>query len=442
MRIRLSDHFTYKKLLLFTLPSIATMVFTSIYGIIDGFFISNYAGKTAFAAVNFILPFLSIWGGLGLMFGAGGSALIGKTLGEGDYEKANRIFSLITYISLILGGFLTAFCAIFLEPIAIFIGATPEILSDCLHYGRIIAVSLPAFIMQHEFQAFCIVAEKPKLALVISLITGCGNIILDALFVGVFGWGIVGAAIATAISQFSGCIVLLIYFSRPNESLLRLTKSKMDVRALLKTITNGMSELVSNVSMSVVSMLYNLQLIRYSGEDGVAAYGVLMYVGIIFYAVFIGFSVGMSPIVSYHFGAQDHDELKNLRKKSIRITLLFSLLMLLAGELLSAPFSAMYVGYDSDLFALTCRAFIVFSFSFLFGGMAVFGSAFFTALNDGVTSAVISFLRTMVFQVGAVLLLPLWFGVDGIWFSLVVAEAAAFMITCFSLVIKQKKFYY
>ena len=442
MRIRLSDHFTYKKLLLFTLPSIGMMVFTSVYGIVDGFFVSNFAGKNAFAAVNFILPFLSLWGGLGFMFGAGGSALIGKTLGEGNPEKANRIFSLLTYISLILGAFLAALCFIFLEPIAIFIGATPEILDDCLLYGRIISLPLPAYILQNEFQAFCIVAEKPQFGLIVSLITGCGNILLDFLLVGFLGWGIAGAAIATAISQFSGGIVLLVYFSRPNQSLLRLSKMIMDVKALVKTISNGMSELVSNFSFCLVSMLYNLQLIRYSGEDGVAAYGVLMYVGFIFFAVFVGFTVGMSPVVSYHFGAQNHTELKNLRQKCIRIIIGFSCLMFIASEMLALPFSSLFVGYDPALLSLTCRGFIVFSFSFLFCGMAVFGSAFFTALNDGVTSAIISFLRTLVFQVGSVLLLPLWFDVDGIWFSLVVAEVAAFFLTFIFLVLKKKKYHY
>ena len=442
MRIRLSDHFTYKKLLLFTLPSIMMMIFTSIYGVVDGFFVSNFAGKNAFAAVNFIIPFLSIWGGLGFMFGAGGSALIGKTLGEGDHEKANRIFSLITYVSLILGGILAVFCFIFLEPIAVSIGATPEILEDCLLYGRIIALTLPAYILQNEFQAFSIAAEKPQFGLIVSLITGCGNILLDALCVGILGWGIAGAAIATAISQFAGGIVFLIYFFRPNDSLLHLSKTTMDNKALIKTVSNGVSELVNNVSMCAVSMLYNLQLIRYAGEDGVAAYGVLMYVSFIFYAIFIGFTAGSSPIISYHFGAQNHTELKNLRKKIIRLIAIFSVLMLFGGELLAQPFSYLYVGYDADLFTLTCRGFYIFSFSFLFGGMAVLGSAFFTALNDGMTSAIISFLRTMVFQIGAVLLLPLWFGIDGIWFSLVLAEIAAFFLTIFYIVIKRKKYHY
>ncbi len=452
MTIQLSDHFTYRKLLRFTLPSIAMMIFTSIYGVVDGFFVSNFAGKTPFAAVNFIMPFLMVLGAVGFMLGAGGSALIAKTMGEGDRDRANRLFSMVVYLTILVGAVIGALGILLIRPAAILLGAKEGslLLENCVLYGRVILIALPAFMLQMEFQTFFITAEKPQLGFIVTLASGLMNILLDALLVGVFpslwGWSeelrLLGAAFATAISQAVGGVVPLFYFARKNKSLLRLTRPALDGRALGKILTNGSSELMSNVSMSLVGMLYNVQLMKYADEDGVAAYGVLMYVTMIFIAVFIGYSIGIAPVVGYHYGAQNHAELKSLFKKSMILITTFSVGMLILGEALAYPLSVMFVGYDKGLLALTTRGFYIYSFSFLFSGIAIYGSGFFTALNNGLISALISFLRTLVFQIAAVMLLPLIFEMDGIWYSIIVAEVMAALVTGIFLLKMRKKYHY
>lgn len=442
MSIQLSDHFTYKKLLRFTFPSIIMMVFTSIYGVVDGFFVSNFVGKTPFTAVNFIMPFLMILGSVGFMFGTGGGALIAKTMGEGETEKANRIFSLIVYISVACGIVLAVFGIIFIRPIASLLGAEGTLLEDSIIYGRIILAAIPAYILQFEFQCLFATAEKPTLGLFVTIAAGVTNMVLDALFVAVFRWGLVGAAAATALSQCVGGVIPLVYFARPNSSILRLGRTKFDSRALGQTCLNGSSELMSNISMSIVGMLYNVQLLRYAGEDGVAAYGVLMYVSMIFQAIFIGYAVGTAPIIGYHYGAENSQELKGLLRKSLALIGVFAVVMFAAAYSLARPLALIYVGYDEGLLNLTIRAFSIFAFSFLFSGFAIFGSSFFTALNNGPVSAAISFVRTLVFQIAAVLIFPLIWKVDGIWLSIVVAEMMAVAVTVLFLKGQQKKYQY
>lgn len=442
MKIQLSDSFDYKKLLRFTFPSIIMMVFTSIYGVVDGFFVSNFVGKTPFAAVNFIMPFLMILGTVGFMFGTGGSALIAITMGAGDKERAQRLFSLFIYVSAICGIVIGALGMVAIRPVGAWLGAEGEMLDNCVVYGRIILAVLPALILQYEFQSFFITAEKPKLGLAVTVAAGVANMALDALFVGVLRWGLVGAAAATAISQSIGGIVPLVYFGRPNTSLLRLTRTRFDGSALLKACANGSSELMSNISMSVVGMLYNIQLMKYAGEDGVAAYGVLMYVNMIFLAAFIGYSVGVAPVIGYHYGAGNHGELKGLLKKSLVLIGIFSVGMVALAEGLARPLALIFVGYDQELLHMTLRGFLVYSFSFLFAGLAIYGSSFFTALGNGLVSALISFLRTLVFQVAAVLLFPLVWGLDGIWFSIVAAELVAALVTALFLIGMRRKYHY
>ena len=440
--IQLSDHFDCKRLLRFTTPSIIMLIFTSIYGVVDGFFVSNFVGKTAFTAVNFIMPVLIILGCVGFMFGTGGGALIAITMGAGHKEKANQLFSMLIYVSIACGIVLTGAGLLFLRPLLSLLGARGQMLEDCITYGKIILPAVSAYILQYEFQCLFATAEKPKLGLYVTVAAGLTNALLDALFIIVFHWGLQGAAAATAIGQCVGGLLPLLYFARPNTSLLRLTKAKFDGAALMKVCVNGSSELMSNISTSIVSMLYNIQLLQYAGEDGVAAYGVLMYVNLIFLAAFIGFSVGVSPVVGYHSGAGNYNELSGLLKKSFMITGVFSLLMFLAAQALAKPLSLLFVGYDQTLLEMTLRGFFLFSFSFLFAGFAIFGSAFFTALGDGLTSALISFLRTLVFQILAVLLLPLFLGLDGIWISITTAETAAVIVAVLFLIFKRKKYHY
>ena len=442
MKIQLSDHFTYKKLIRFIIPSVAMMIFTSIYGVVDGFFVSNFAGKTPFAAINLIMPFLMILGTVGFMFGTGGSALVAKTLGEGDRIKANRYFSLFVYIAFLLGTVLAAVGIILITPIARMLGAEGEMLRHCIIYGRIILCALPFFVLQLLFQSFFITAEKPQLGFVVTLISGVINMVLDASLVGVFRMGVTGAALATALSQITGGSVGLIYFFGKNTSLLRLGKTSFDINAIAKAAFNGLSEFMNNIAMSIVSILYNIQLLKYAGENGIATYGVLMYVSFVFAAAFIGYSIGVAPVIGYHYGAQNHSELKNLRKKSMNIVLSTSVVMTAIGLILAKPLSAMFVGYDKELLSLTVRAFMIFALSFLFMGVAIFSSGFFTALNDGLTSAVISFLRTLVFEAASVMILPLIFDINGVWFSIVVAEFMAFLLSLIFIKLKQKHFKY
>lgn len=442
MKIHLYDHFTYKKLLRFTLPSIAMMVFISIYGIVDGFFVSNYVGKVPFAALNYIYPFLMILGALGFMFGTGGSAFIAKTIGEGDKEKANRTFSMIIFATVILGVGFSALGEIFLEEISYLLGATGDMHKGCVEYGRIFLIFMPALMLQFVFQGLCVTADKPKLGLWSTIAAGVANMLFDWLLVGVYPLGLEGAALATGISQLIGALIPLVYFSFPNSSLLRIVRPKFDRRSLAKICVNGSSELMTNISSSIVCILYNYRLYDMAGEDGVAAYCVIMYVAFIFISAYVGYAVGCAPVVSYNLGADNKKELKSVFKKSLTIIGVCSIVMLALSLLLAKPLSLMYVSYDADLLDLTVNAFRIYSFSFLFAGIAIFGSSFFTALNNGLISAVISFLRTLVFQIAAVLLLPLIWGVDGIWASIIVAEFLAAVLTVVLIFAYRKRYGY
>ena len=444
MIIKLSDRFTYGKLLKFTLPSIAMMIFTSIYSVVDGFFVSNFAGKVAFSAVNIIMPFLMIVSTVGFMLGTGGTVIVANTFGSGDKEKANRYFSLFVYTAFVIGSVLSVLGFIFIRTISISLGASGDILKHCIVYGRIILVILPFFILQIMFQSFFIVAEKPRHGLLVAGVTGIINIVLDAILVILLPleYKLTGAAIATSFSQFVGGVIPLVYFTRKNSSILRLGKTIFDKRILLKACTNGSSEFMSNVSMSIVGILYNIQLLKYAGENGVASYGVMMYVSMIFSATFIGYSIGSSPIIAYHDGAKNHDELKGLLKKSIYLHVISGFIMITLAQLLAIPLALIFVGYDKELMDMTVSGFRIFAIAFPFMGFSIFGSGFFTALNDGVTSALISFLRTLVFQVISVLLLPIIWKIDGIWISIVFAEVMSVVFTVLFLIKKRKKYQY
>lgn len=442
MKISLSDHFTYRKLLKFVAPSAVMMMFTSIYGVVDGLFVSNYVGKVPFAAINLVMPFIMILGGIGFMIGTGGSALVSKTLGEGDRKKANRYFTMMIYLSLICGAAASVIGFVFIRPISYLLGATDTMIGDCVEYGRMIFLFTTAFMMQNVFQSFLVTAEKPRLGLLATVGAGVTNMALDAWFIVGLGWGVKGAALATGISQTVGGILPLIYFLRPNSSLLKITRTRLEGRPVFLAVTNGSSELMSNISASVVSMIYNFQLMKFAGEDGVAAYGVLMYVQFVFIALFIGYAIGSAPIIGYHYGAINHSELKNMLKKSIIIMSISGVIMTLLAQALALPIAKVFVGYDEGLFDMTVHAFRVFSFSFILAGINIFASSFFTALNNGAVSAAISFLRTLIFQSTAVIVLPMIWELDGIWLSITVAEVFALIISVTFLAAKKKKYNY
>ena len=442
MKIKLSDHFTYSKLLRFVFPSIIMMIFTSIYGVVDGLFVSNFAGKTAFASINLVMPFVMILGGIGFMIGTGGTALVSKVLGEGKKEKANEIFTMMIIFTLLLGALLSVIGVISMPWVAKFLGATEEMMADCVLYGRIVTGFTVAFMLQNVFQSFLIAAEKPKLGLLATVLAGITNMALDAIFIIVFKWGVAGAAIATGLSQCVGGIFPLIYFLRKNSSLLRLTKTKLEIKPILNACGNGSSELMSNISSSVVSMIYNFQLMKYVGEDGVSAYGVLMYVQFIFVAIYIGYAIGCAPITGYHFGARNHNELKNMLRKSSFLSAVSGVVLTILAIALSSPLAKLFVGYDKELYELTRHAFRLFAYSFLLAGFNIFTSSFFTALNNGAVSAAISFMRTLIFQTSSVLILPIFLGVDGIWWAITVAEFFAFILSLIFLFAKRKKYNY
>lgn len=443
MKIHLSDHFSYSRLLRFTLPSIIMMVFTSIYSLVDGFFVSNYVGKTAFAAINLIGPVFTIVGSLGMMVGSGGTAIVGATLGEKKKEKAHEYFSLLVFTVIVIGA-ATALVGWFaVGPLAQLLGAEGQMLEDCIIYGRINFLGSPFFMMQFCMQTFFITAEKPKLGLFVTVFGGVSNIVLDWLLIAVFPLGIWGAAIATTLSQTLATLIALLYFACPNTSLLRLTrKTRFYGRVILKACTNGSSEMVGNIAYSIVTILYNTQLLKYYGENGVAAYGVLMYVGFIFSAIYYGYSMGIAPVVSFNYGAQNHVEMKNLFRKSMTLIGIMGVLMLGISQIATPVLGSVFVGYDSALYDLTVHALRIYSVSFLFMGVAAFGSSFFTALNNGVVSAFISFIRAFVFEIGAILLLPMIFGGEAIWVAVVISELAALLLTTFFLIIKRREYHY
>lgn len=443
MKIQLSEHFTYNKLLRFVFPSIVMMIFTSIYSVVDGLFVSNFVGKTALASINLILPFLMGLSALGFMIGTGGSAIVAKTLGEGDPKRANAYFSMLVYVTAI-GGIILALLGMLLVPsVASLLGAEGELLSNCILYGRINFISLPAFMLQNVFQSFFVTAEKPKLGLAVIITAGVTNMILDLLFVGILGFGLAGAAVATVCGEMIGGLFPVFYFSRKNSSLLRLGKTQFNGRILMQTCVNGSSELMTNLSSSIVNSLYNIQLMKFAGENGVAAYAAIMYVNFIFIAIFLGYSIGSAPIISYHYGAGNHGELKNLYKKSLQLVGSWGILLFILAQLLATPLAKLFVGYDSTLLAMTQIGFRIYSLVYLINGFNIFGSSFFTALNNGVVSAVISFLRTLVFQIGAVFILPIVFGgINGIWSSVTVAELLTLCITITFFVRQRRKYHY
>ena len=442
MNIQLSEHFTYRKLLRFTLPSMVMMVFTSIYGVVDGVFVSNFVGSASFAAVNLIMPFLMILGAVGFMLGAGGSALVAFTLGTGDEKRVNEIFSLLIYVLIGLGAAFTVAGILFMEPMARFLGADEAMLPVCVQYGRVVLTALVPFMLQNTFQSFLVTAERPHFGLYITIAAGVSNMALDALFIAGFHWGVTGAALATAISQFIGGVIPLVYFALPNKSRLRLCRAGWDGRALARACANGSSEFMTNISMSVVNMLYNWQLMRLMGADGVAVFGVIMYVNFIFVSIFLGYSMGSAPVVGYHFGAGDREELQGLLRRSLRLVGVMGAVLTALALLLARPLSTIFVSYDAALLTVTVRAFSIYALSFLLVGFNIFSSAFFTALNDGFTSALISFARTLVFEAAAVLVLPLIVGIDGVWASVIAAEALALILSAACLVRNRKKYGY
>lgn len=443
MNIQLSDHFDYKRLIIFTVPSMMMMILSSIYGMVDGYFVSNFVGKNALAAINLIMPFPMICSAIGMMLGSGGAALIARTLGRKQNERANRIFSLVITVSTLIALVSAILGAIFIPEISVLLGANEAILDECVVYGRIFMFSLVPFALQSIFDVLLVTAERPRLGLVFTICAGLTNIVLDLLLLGYFHLGIEGAAWATFFSSLVGGVGPLLYFLLPNKSMLRLaSKPIWDGRVLQKICWNGSSEMISSISGSVCAILYNLQLMSLMGEDGVAAYGVIMYVDFIFISLLGGYMMGLENIVAYHHGAENHEEVKSLRQKSLKFVAIMGLLMFVAAELSAGALANFFVGYDQALTELATHAFRLYASAFLVMGFNSFASSFFTALGNGSISATISFCHTFVFEILAVLLLPLCLGADGIWLSLLVAECCCLLVSWFFFKRNQKRYQY
>ena len=442
-QIQLSDHFTYGRLLRFTLPSICMMIFTSIYGMVDGFFVSNFVGKTAFAAVNLIIPYLMVLGGVGAMLGVGGSALVAKTLGEGDIPRAQRYFTMMMWLMLGTSVFFTVAGIAVLRPVAYLFGATEDMIDECMVYGTICLIFNTALQAQYTFQSYLIVAEKPKFALIVVVAAGVTNMVLDYLFMAVFHWGIAGAALATGMSQLVAGVIPFVWFlSRKNTSVLRFTKTRLEWKPMAAACVNGSSEMMSSISGSITGILYNWQLMKYAGEDGVAAYGVVMYAAFIFLGVFNGYAQGSSPVMGYHYGAQNHREMKNIMKRSIVLLSVAAVALTALAIALARPIASVFVGYDPALLDLTARAFVICATPFLVMWFNIYTSSFFTALNDGPVSAAISFMRSLVLPTVCIILMPMVWELDGVWYSLVGSEVLGVAVSAYFLLSKRKKYQY
>lgn len=437
-RIQLSDHFTYKRLTIFVLPTIANMIFLSVYGIVDGLFISNFVGKVAFASVNITFPIFAVLGVFGLMVGTGGSAIIGKTLGEQKPEKANGLFSFFVYTCAGFGILMGIIGIFVLRPIIGLLGVEQQMIHSCMVYGIIGMFTVPCFMLQYMFQILFVTAEKPRLGFRITLISGITNMVLDFLLIAVLHWGVAGASIATSMSEVVGCVVPLIYFIRPNNSLLQLGKPLVDLRALRKACTNGLSEFVSTISESVVAMLYNFQLLRFAGSDGVAAYGVMQYCTFIFFAIFAGYNMGVQPLFSYNFGADNRIEMKNLFKKSMILMESCGLLMLCLLVIFARPLVSVFVGYDADLVEMSVHGIRIYAILFVSCGINIFATGMFTALNNGVVSAICATVRVVIFEIGSVMILPLYFGLNGIWAAGPVAELSTIVVIIYVIALRKR----
>lgn len=441
-RIKLSDHFTYIRLLRFTMPTILMLLSASLYGVVDGLFIANCAGKTAFAAVNLIWPFPMLLGAIGYMFGAGGCALVSKTMGEGYYERARSYFTMLT-ITAVACGFLFASIGIFfIDDIANMLGAKSGMIHvNCVVYGRYIMAAMPLFILQCMFQPYMIAAEKPKWGLAIIFVAGCVNVLLDYYFLYNKNMGVAGAGLATMISQAVGAVLpMFLFVGKKHSKLYFVSKIKIEPLVLAKTCANGASEFIVNASMPFVNLLYVYALWKVAGEDGVGAYGVIMYVNIVFFSFYNGLAMGSSPIISFHYGAHQMYEVRNVKRIVFCLLSISGLLLFVVAELTSPMIAGLFSKGDEVFGDIIERSFSLYALSFLFAPYNIYASAFFTALNNGKVSAAISFSRILFFQVGALLTLPIWFGIDGFWMALPIAEVLCLGLSIF-LYLKFKPLY-
>ena len=441
-QIQLSDHFTYGRLLRFVFPSIVMLIFTSIYSVVDGLFVSNLVGDNALAAINIVWPLAMMVGAFGFMLGSGGSAEIARAMGQGEPERARRYFTSLVLAVIAIGTVLSVLCCLFMEELSRLFGASDLLLEDCVTYGFIMLAGSVPFMLQSCFQSYLLAAERPKLGLWLTVAAGLTNAVLDYVFIGLMDMGVAGAAWATVAGYLVGGIIPLLYFLLPNKSPLRFTRTHAYPRMLMKSCANGSSELMTNISASAVNVLYNIQVMHLAGEAGVAALSIILYVNFVFISAFIGLGMGAAPLFSYHYGRGNTDELKSLFRKCITVLTVLSVTMAVTSQVFNEPLTRLFVDFDQSLVDMTVHGFRIFAVSFLFAGTNIFGSMFFTALGDGLDSALISFLRTLLFQCGAIWLLPRLWGLDGVWVATTAAELMAICVTVSLFLLRRKRYGY
>lgn len=438
----ISERLNLPRLFLACVPMILMMISISIYSVVDGFFVSNFAGKIQFAAVNLIYPFIMVVGSLGFMMGTGGTALVAKKMGEGKTEEAKKLFFNCFVVTVALGVVFSSIFVFLLPKIAEGLGADEAMLPYCVDYGRILILGITFFNLQNMFQPFFAASGRPGLGFAITIGAGVANIVFDAIFVAGAGWGCVGAAWGTVIGQVVGGFLPVIYYFAKNKSALRLVPAKMQWGAIFKMGANGLSEFVSQIAVSVLSMIMNVLLMKHYQENGVSAYGIICYVWLIFAATFIGLCMGISPRISYVYGEKNKPELRRLTQRALALFIFAGLFEFIMAEALTVPLSYAYAGYDEGLRQLTCHASFIYSIIYLALGINMFGSSFFTALNNGLVSALLSFARLMLFEAVSVYLCSLFWQGDGIWWGVVIGEALGFVMNFLVIFIHGKRYGY
>ena len=418
------------------------MLFTSMYGVVDGLYLSHFSGKEAFAAITLIIPLPLLIGAWAYMIGAGGSAVIAKAIASDRQKDANEYFSFLVLISVLGSILLAGIGEIFLEPCAKLLGANDEMLPFCMTYGRILIAAVPLYVLQNVFQSFLTVAEHPKIGLAINLVSAFLNMALNFVFIRITNEVVTAVALATVVSQFVGGITPFVFFVRSKSTTLRFGRPHMPMSLLGPVFANGVSEFVSEIFHPLASVMYNYKLMELTGLNGVAAYGVLMNVGFLFGSVFLGFAVGSAPLFTYKYEREDHDELHSLFIKSTISVVLMGFLLYGVACMIEGPFAAEFFGGDELLITMTEEAFALHSLSYMVMGLAVFASAFFTAIHDSRVSFLISFLRTLLFEVLAILLLPMLFDLNGVWAASLTSEVLTLLVTVGLLISKKEKYQY
>lgn len=418
------------------------MVFMSLYTMVDGVFVSRFAGTAALSAVNIVYPMVSVVVAVGVMLATGGSAIIAKRMGEGKPEQARQNFSYLILAGVLIAVGMAALALVFLKPLLHLLGARGALFELCYAYALPLVFFIPSGILQMLFQTLLVTAGRPMLGLTVTVLGGVANIVLDYLFIVPLQMGIAGAAIATGIGFSIPAVFGLLYFALRRSGPLCFVRPKGGGKMLLRCCANGSSEMVTNMSTAVTTFLFNLLMMRYAGEDGVASITIVLYTQYLMTAVYMGYATGTAPVFSFHHGSRNGEQLRRLFRISMGFIALCSVATFALALVFAKQVVVIFTPAGSPVFEMALYGFRLFSGSFLFAGVGIFASAMFTAFSDGKVSAAISFLRTFAFIVLALLLLPLAMGLDGVWLAVPLAEVLGFGVSLFFLYRKKKRYCY